>query len=37
MSIARADGLAEQEMVDTLRVPQHLCGEDAHEAFGSVN
>ena len=36
MTMAGADGLTKQEMMDTLRVPKHLRGDNAHRAFGSV-
>ena len=36
MTMAGTDGPTKQEMIDTLRVPEHLRGEDAHEAFGSA-
>ena len=36
MTMAGTDGLTKQEMMDTLRVPLHLRGEDAHGVFGSA-
>ena len=36
MTMAGADGITKEEMMDTLRVPQNLRGADMHDALGGM-